>query len=116
MTLYEYLKLTNDGEEVTVYDSVYDMETYFYNDEDPEDKWQTSMLELSKLLTVTTINVNGVTVNLSEVIEKKIDKLKESNLFIECDIDCIMYDIDNIISGYVSEEWLEKFVNILKED
>lgn len=116
MTLYEFLKTRNDGEEVTVCDNDYDMETYFYNDEDPEDKWQTSMLELSKLLTIKKEKGFCVTVNLSEVIEKKIDKLKEANLFIECDIDCIMDDISSILAGYVSESWLEKFVNILKED
>lgn len=116
MTLYEYIKTKENGEEITVCDNVYDMESYFYNDEDPEDKWQTSMLELAKLLTVTEENKHSVTVNLSEVIEKKIDKLKEAELFIECNLDHIMYDMDNIISGYVSEEWLEEFVNVLNED
>lgn len=116
MTLYEYLKLRNEGEEVTVFDNDYYMETYFYNDEDPEDKWQTSMLELSKLLTVTEINKDGVTVNLSEIIENKLEDLKEAQLFINCDIDSIMDDIMNILAGYVSEEWLEEFVNVLKED
>lgn len=115
MTLYEYLKTRNEGEEVTVWDNEYDIETYFYNDEDPEDKWQTSMLELAKLLTVTEENKHGVTVNLSEVIEKKIDRLKEASLFIKCKLDPIMYDMDNILAGYVNEGWFKKFVDVLKK-
>lgn len=52
---------------------------------------------------------------LDGVIEKKLNKLKEANLFKVCDIDSIMDDIETILSGYVSEEWLKEFVDILKE-
>ena len=37
MTLYEYLKSTKEGTEVTIWDNDYDIESYFYNDEDTED-------------------------------------------------------------------------------
>lgn len=30
MTLYEYLKLMPDGDELTVWDADYEIETYFY--------------------------------------------------------------------------------------
>lgn len=117
MTLYDYLILTVDGTELTVWDKDYDIETYFYNDSpDEDDRWQTSMLELAELLTVIKIRERGLEVNLSDVINNKIDKLKEANLFIHCNIDSIMNDIENILSGNVSEEWLEKFVNVLKEN
>ena len=53
-------------------------------------------------------------VNLSEVIESHIDNLKKEDLFNDCDIDAIMYDMDYIIAGYVSENWMIKFVNALK--
>ena len=114
MKLYDYLLLMEYGDELTVWDKEYDVEIYFYNDFDIEDSWSNSMMELSKLLTIDTIHPNGVTVNLSEIIENNIEELKKSNLFIRCNIDSIMYDIDNIISGNVSEKWMEKFVSILK--
>lgn len=117
MTLYEHLKLMPQGEELTVWDNDYDMETYFYSDFDKEDnKWQVGMLELAKLLTIKKINKRGVTVDLSAIIENKIDELDKADLFIECDIDEIMYDMDNILAGCVSEEWLLKFVSVLKAD
>ena len=114
MKLYEYINLMEDGEELTVWDKDYDMETYFYSDKDTEDRWQNALLELSKLLTITEIRSNGLIVNLAEIIEQNIDKLKKANLFIYCDIDSIMDDIDNILSGYVSESWMEKFVETMK--
>ena len=112
MKLYDYISLMPDGEELTVWDKDYDMETYFYGGE-LEDKWDKVMSDLSKLLTVEEIRNNCVTVNLSEIIENKIDKLDKANLFIECDIDSIMDDIDNILAGNVSEEWTEEFITAL---
>lgn len=112
MKLYDYISLMPDGEELTVWDKDYDMETYFYGGE-PEDKWDKAMSDLSKLLTIEEIRSDGVTVNLSEIIERRTDKLDKANLFIECDIDSIMDDIANILAGNVSEEWMEQFVAAL---
>ena len=116
MTLYEYLKSTEEGTEVTVWDEVYDMESYFYNDEDLKDKWQTAMLNLAKKLEVVKVHNKGVEVNLSEVIELNIENLKETNLFKICTVDAIMDNIMIILSGYVSEEWMEKFVETLDNE
>ena len=102
-----------EGEELTVWDKDYDMETYFYGGK-PDDKWDKAMSDLSQLLTITEIRSGGVIVNLSEIIENKLDSLDETNLFIRCDIDSIMDDIDNIFAGYVSESWMQKFVDALK--
>lgn len=115
MTLYDYLKQTEEGTEVTIWDKndEYDIESYFYNDEPDGDSWQTSMLELAKLLEAKELRENKVEVNLSEVIEKNLDKLKESDLFIRCRLDPIMYDMENILSGCVSEVWFKEFVEIL---
>lgn len=117
MKLNEYLDLMDDGTELTVWDKEYDIESYFYNDEpdDEDDNWQTSMLELAKLLDVTKVKERVVIINLSEVIEKKLDELKEANLFRRCTTDSIMNDMENILSGYVSEEWFKKFVDVLKK-
>ena len=116
MTLYEYLNLMGEAEELTVWDKDYDMETYFYSDrpDNDDDKWGVSMWELSEKLTITKISTRGVTVNLSEIIEKNIDKLKAADLFIECDVESIMDDIENIFAGNVSEAWMEKFVAALE--
>lgn len=113
MILYDYLKLMPEGEELTVWDKNYDMETYFYGGK-PKDKWDKAMSNLSKLLTIEEIRNNGVTVNLSKTIENRIEELNNANLFIRCDIDSIMDDIDNILAGNVSEDWMDEFVSILK--
>ena len=113
MTLYDYIKQTEDWE-VTVFDKDYDIEIYFYKNDDEElDSWDKSMEKLSMLLTVDNISEYGVTVNLAEVIEKHLKDLKKAKLFIYCDIDSIMDDIESIISGNVSEKWMERFVNTL---
>ena len=112
MKLYDYLVTLEEGTELTVWDKEYDIESYFYNDE-ADDDWQTSMLELAKLLDVIEVKEYGVVVNLSEVIEKKLNELKEADLFIKCNIDSIMNDIQNILAGYVSEEWFKEFVDVL---
>jgi hypothetical protein len=117
MKLYDYLLKMEDGDELTVWDKVYDNETYFYcnhNDEDNLDLWDKSIRGLSKLLTVEEIRPNGVIVNLAEIIEKHIDKLN-IDLFDNADIDDVMDRIDFILAGNVSEKWIEKFVNVLKD-
>ena len=115
MTLYEYLEQTTDWE-VTVWDKDYDIETYFYKT-DGKDRWDKAMNDLTKLLTISRFSKDGLVVNLAEVIEKKIPQLEKADLFIKCKIEPIMYDIDNILAGCVSEGWLEKFVEALsKED
>lgn len=112
MKLYDYIKLMPEGEELTVWDKDYDMETYFYGGK-PDDKWDKAMSDLSRLVTIEEIRNNGVTVNLSEIIENKLEDLNKVDLFIRCDIDSIMDDIDNILAGNVSENWMEQFVAVL---
>ena len=112
MKLYDYLKTLEEGTELTVWDTDYDIESYFYNDE-PDDDWQTSMLELAKLLDVIEVKEYGVVVNLSEVIEKKLNELKEADLFLRCTTNRIMGSMEGILAGGVSEKWFKKFVNVL---
>lgn len=119
MKLYDYLELMKEYDELTVWDDTYFMETYFYSEhifeENSElDSWDKSMGELAKLLTIKEIREHGVVVNLTELVENKMKELEQAKLFIHCDIDSIMCDMDNILAGYVSESWMEKFVNILK--
>lgn len=113
MKLYDYLITLEEGIELTVWDKEYDIESYFYNDESDDD-WQTSMLELAKLLKVTQVKERGVIVNLSDVIENKLDELKKANLFLRCTTNRIMGGMEGILAGGVSEEWFKKFVDVLK--
>ena len=117
MKLYDYI-LNSKYDEITVYDEDYDVEVYFYKHDYFEDldRWDDAMDELAKLLTITSFHSNdAVSVNLSQLIESKMDNLKKAKLFKVYDIDDIMDDIDRVISGHVPEEWLEKFVHALSE-
>lgn len=113
MTLYDYLKLMPEGEELTVWDIDYDMEVYFYGGK-PADTWSKAISDLSKLLTITEIRTGGVIVNLSEVIENNMENLNKADLFTDYDIDIIMIEIERDIAGNVSESWMEQFVAALK--
>ena len=113
MKLYDYLTTLEEGTELTVWDTEYDIESYFYNDE-ADDEWQTSMLDLAKLLDVTEVKERGVIVDISGIIENKLNELKEANLFKRCTVDPIMDSMEGILAGYVSEEWFKEFVDVLK--
>lgn len=113
MKLYDYIKLRENGAEITVYDKEYDMEVYFYNDV-PDDDWNKAIEDLSKLLSVTKIIKDSVEVNFSELIESKMDSIKKADLFGDYDIDEIMENLNYIIAGNVSEKWMCKFVEVLK--
>lgn len=115
MTLYEYIKGSTSWE-ITVWDDDYDVEVYFYKPDDYDNLklWDKSMMELSKLLTISTFNENGVSVNLSSLIEKHLTVLKEKEIFTPIsDIDEIMFEINSIISGNVSDKWMWDFVSVL---
>lgn len=114
MTLYEYLKSRESGVEITAYDKEYDMESYFYNDK-PDDGWGKAMEDLAKLVTVTNVDVdNIVEVDFSGLIEQKLDSIKKTDLFIKDEVDAIMGCLHEVLSGYVSEKWLRKFVETLR--
>lgn len=110
MTLYDYIK-THKDDEVTVFDKDYDLEIYFYKDLSDDD-WDKAMLKISKLLEVVETGEYGVTVNLSELIEKKIDKV--GKLFIDDNIDEIMGSMESIFAGNVSEQWMKHFADNLE--
>lgn len=111
MTLLDYIKTTPEGDEITVWDNDWDMETYFYNQTD--DAWDMAMMDLADKLTVLNVKNGGVIVDLYDLIERNADALAESGLFIDTDVDAIMEDMENILAGYVSEDWLARFVDCL---
>lgn len=111
--------LINKDDEVTVWDTDWDMETYFFGTEynGTEDDWDKSMFEFSKLLDVTEYSEEerSATVDMSGLIERNMDALEKSNLFTDCDMESIMCDMPEILAGQVSEKWLKKFVDVLKD-
>lgn len=113
MTLGNYLRQTPKWTEVTVWDDIYDIEVYFDNMED--DIWSRAMMKFADKLEIIKFSGNGgVTVNMTEVIERNLNNPEFQDLFIDVSTDAIMCDMENILSGYVSEGWLVTFVNCLK--
>lgn len=111
MTLGEYIRQTDYGSEITVWDKDYDIEVYFDNYGD--DEWSKAMMTLADKLDIVKFGNDGVVVNMSDVIERNIDNPAFEDLFIDVDVDAIMDDMMNILAGYVSEAWLTKFANCL---
>lgn len=109
MTLRDYLLRMPEGSEVTVWDNVYDIETYFYNQ--CGTVWDDAMMDFASKLDVISVQNGGVCVNMSDVIELNLDNI--SGLFYDPDIDAIMDDMENILAGSVSEDWFVEFVNYL---
>ena len=113
MTLLEFLEQTPEGDEITVWDNTFDLETYFYNNTASTDPWDIAMMDLASKLNIISIRDYGVIVDLYELIENNIDRLQKADLFIVTDVDSIMEDMDSILAGNVSEDWFVKFVNCL---
>lgn len=106
-----------DGQEITVFDRDYEIEFYVEKEEPSKtDDWGRAMLDICKCLDVLKVlKKDSVETNFSDVIYKNIDALYEADLFIACDVDSIMADMDNILAGYVSESWLVEFSKVLME-
>ena len=111
MTLLDFIKQTPEGEEITVWDDTCDLEVYFYNQSG--DAWDRAMLDLASKLNVVEVRNDGVVVDLYELIERNIDNPEFDELFYVIDIDDIMYDMDAILAGNVSEDWFNTFVHCL---
>jgi hypothetical protein len=110
MTLLDYIKQTPEGDEITVWDDTYDIEVYFYNES--RDAWDKAMMKLASKLNVVEVGNDGVVVDLYELIERNLSNI--SGLFYNPDIEIIMDDMEAILAGNVSEEWLTEFINCLK--
>lgn len=124
MNLLEYMR-THKGEEgydeITVLDTDYDTEVYFYPEDTSDEKWDKAMHRLAEELTVIESKrdiVDGdpvVTVNLSELIGAKIARINEEELFTgDVTVDWLMDRIHLILAGNVTEDWFaDYFVPVL---
>ena len=133
MTLYEYLK-QNKSEELFVHDPYYNCESYwdYYTESEcKSDLWKNSLMELAKKINIIEpsefakicmkyakeMNISyrdSVTCDISDLIERNMKNIAGTDLFVKNNIDAIMWDFDNIIGGYVSESWFDKFVGVLQ--
>ncbi|MCM1157781.1 MAG: hypothetical protein NC300_03735 [Bacteroidales bacterium] len=108
------MNLMPEGDKFTVWDKENDIETYFYKDRsDADDKQGEAMWKFTGVLDIATIHTNSVAVKLSDLIEAKLNKLKDMDLFNSYDLEDIMLDILNSFAGNISENWMEQFVEIL---
>lgn len=114
MTLKEYIMETPEGEEITVWDNDYDIEVYFYNQND--DAWDNAMMKLASKLNVVEVTNDGVVVDMYDLIDKNIGNIEKAGLFNDVDTDLVMDYMDSILAGNVSERWITEFVNCLKSD
>lgn len=110
MKLIDVINKHEDGDEITVWDNTYDMETYFYKN-DNESDWDKAMNKIASVLYVVEERDDGVVVDLYNLIEKHLHKIQD--LFYCNDIDFIMNDMANIFAGHVSEKWMNKFADVL---
>ena len=107
------MKYGSELPELTVWDTDYDMESYFYKNEGT-DKFDRAMNKIASALNVIEEKEKGVVVDLSSLISRHLSEL--SDLFIRSDIDSIMDCIESVFSGNVSEEWMSKFADILAKE
>ncbi len=116
MKLYDVLEVT--ANEITVYDKNYAVAISFHgikNETRPLDKLYEVEMDLAKLIDVVEFFEGDLTVNLGEVIESKMQEIKEKNLFFtECNVDDIISIIDGVLARGVSYKLLAKFVGVLK--
>ena len=117
MKLSEYLATCDSSTEVTVWDDVYDMETYFYNDpvNDDFDKAVSLIaqcVDVVDIVEIAQIGLNGVTVDFWGAIEKSRQALIDSGFYPEgSSTENLMNDVAPILAGNLSEastlEWAQ---------
>lgn len=112
MKLIDVINILDDGDEITVWDKDYDTEIYFCKDDNP-DEWTKAINKIASELDVVKVGERAVVVNLGDLISKRLSILNKADLFIQCDIDSIMDDIESIFAGNVSENWMIKFADAL---
>lgn len=126
MTLYEYLKLSEN--DFDTYDTVYDagVTVCYIADEDENDEYDKFCNGIIKKVEVVKINDDSPVVNWTELIERNMDKFKafarEYWIYdYEDDIDEFIYqwinEIHYYVAGYVDEDFysvLNKLVESLE--
>lgn len=112
MKLGEYIRKTVYGTEITVWDKDYDIEVYF--DNYGHDTWAKAMMSFADKLNIVEFGKNGVVVDMYDLIERNIKNPVFKDLFIVVTVDAIMDDMENILAGCVSEEWLKEFAEALE--
>ena len=122
MTVAEYAKSINYyGDEITCVDTVYDVEWYAYveeedyDDEDDDDFFKACKMIWENLEINEVINSSTpvVVIDMTGIVEKYLDEIKKANLFVRNTVEDIVMSMNEIFSGYVSEDWMMKFAKII---
>lgn len=118
MTVAEYARNTHrEGEEVTCIDSVFNVEWYAYvDDETMYDNFDLGCQMIWEHLDVVGIvddDSGVVMVDMTGAIKEHMDELKEAELFKTYRVSDIVPSMNEIFSGYVSENWMMKFAKII---
>lgn len=112
MKLIDVINKHECGDEITVWDNTYDLELYFYKNDD-QDEWDKAMNRIASALEVVEERDDGVVVDLCNLIEKHLLEFQKEKMFVYCKVDSIMNCIDSLFAGNVSETWINKFADIL---
>lgn len=117
-TLFNILARVGEDEEICVWDTEYGDEMYFWGvrGKTEFDDWGTNILKLAKTLRVVAYRHGRYFVNFSEIIRNKINDLQAEDLFKSYSIPLIMQDMPSIISGYVSDKYFARLVNVLTKE
>lgn len=111
MKLIEILK---KDEEFTCWDTDYDMEFYMELLEE-DDEYNKAMMTFARCVDIDDVRPDGLTLKVTELIEKNLKRKEFRDLFIDPDIDAVMEDWHAIMSGYASISWYKEFANILED-
>ncbi len=122
MTLYEYLKMSED--DFDTYDVTYDavVTVCYIADEDEKDEYDKFCNGIIKKVEVVHVDVHYLTVNWTDLIERNIDKFKaftKEHWYVDCqyedDIDEFIYQWVNEIHQYMAGNVSIDFYSVLNE-
>ena len=123
ITLYDFMKLSEC--DYDTYDTKYDVEVTVCWIGEESDNYDKFCNEIIKKVNIIKINRDMIIVDWNELIERNIDKFKEftrENWYethqYEDDIDEFIYqwirEIHYYMAGYVSEDFYENLVELVK--
>lgn len=110
MKLIELLK---EDQEWTCWDDTYDGEFYMEKLEEDDD-YNKAMMAFARCVDIADITPNGLVLKVTELIERNLEREEFRKLFIDPDIDEVMYDWDNIMAGYAAVSWYAKFAELIQ--
>lgn len=106
--------LTKENEEFTCWDTDYDMEFYMEKLKE-DDPYNRAMMAFARCVDIKHVGPKGITLKVTELITKNLEREEFRELFIDSDIDAVMNDWDAIMAGYAGESWYDNLARLIKE-